>query len=77
MIIEILDTIIDQAYEKDWTIKYVALDPILMKMLVSEVVTYAGKDFVVDALSMYKDVPLKVKEIIGYQIAYELLPILC
>lgn len=72
MIIEILDTIIDQAYEKDWTIKYVALDPILMKDLVSEVVSYAGKDFTVDALSMYKDVPLKIKEIVGFQVAYEL-----
>ena len=76
MIIEILDTIIDQAYEKDWTIKYVALDLILMKMLVSEVVSYAGKDFAVDALSMYKDVPLKTKEIVGFQVSYEPLKII-
>lgn len=72
MIIEILDTIIDQTYEKDWTIRYVALDPILMRTLVNEVVSYAGKDFAVNSLSMYKDVPLKVKEIVGFQVAYEL-----
>ena len=72
MIIEILDAIITQAYEMDWVIKYVALEPSLMRMLVNEVVSYAGKDFAVDSLSMYKDVPLKVKEIVGFQIAYDL-----
>jgi hypothetical protein len=72
MIIQILDTIIDQALEANWTIKYVALGPIEMRNLVSEVVSYAGKDFKVDSLSFYKDVPLKVKEIVGFQVAYEL-----
>jgi hypothetical protein len=72
MIIQILDTIIAQALEENWTIKYVALDPISMKNLVAEVISYAGKDFKVDSLSFYKDVPLKVKEIVGFQVAYEL-----
>lgn len=74
MIINILDTLIAQAQESVWVIKYVALSPPYMSLLVNEVVSYSGKEFKVDALSMYKDIPLKVKDIVGFQVAYELEP---
>lgn len=71
MIINILDSIIAHALEENWTIKYVAMEPASMDELVNEVISFAGKDFTVDAVSMYKDVPLYVKDIIGLQVAYE------
>lgn len=70
--IKILDQLILQALEEFWIIKYVALSPELMRNLVDEVKSFAGTDFKIESLSMYKDVPLKVKEIVGFQVAYEL-----
>lgn len=72
MIIELLDELIIQAYTKFWVIKYVALSPEYMKQLIEEVKAFAGNDFKVETLSQYKDIPLKVKEIVGFQVAYEL-----
>jgi hypothetical protein len=72
MITDILDNLIAQAYMNNWAIKYVALSPDYMRTLIDEVMRFAGKEFKVDVLSTYKEVPLKVKEIIGFQVAYEL-----
>ena len=71
--IKILDQLILQALEEFWIIKYVALSPELMKSLVDEVKSFAGTDFKIESLSMYKDVNLKVKDIVGFQVAYELI----
>jgi hypothetical protein len=72
MITKILDNLIAQALQEFWVIKYVALSPDYMRKLVDEVTSFAGKEFKVDSLSMYKDVPVKVKEIVGFQVAYEI-----
>ena len=70
--IKILDELKNQALTELWVIKYVAVSPELMKSLVDEVKSFAGTDFKIESLSMYKDVPLKVKDIVGFQVAYEL-----
>lgn len=74
MITEILDELITQSSENSWIIKYVALSPDYMTMLTNEVFNFVGKDFKVATLLTYKEVNLKVKEIVGFQVAYELAP---
>jgi hypothetical protein len=69
--INLLDLLINLALEQNLSIRYVALSPTQMKNLVAQVVAFTGKDFKVDSLSMYKDIPLKVKDIIGFQVAFE------
>ena len=70
--IKILDSIIEHALMYGLNIKYVALSQDLMKLLVTEVMNTTGHSFTVETLVMYRDVPLKVKDIIGFQVAYEL-----
>jgi hypothetical protein len=72
MIIKILDELMAQALKESWVIKYVALSPVYMRDLVEEVSAFAGPDFKVDTLAQFKDIPLKVKDIVGFQVAYEL-----
>ena len=72
MIIQILDELMAQALKESWVIKYVALSPSYMDLLIAEVSAFAGPDFKVGTLSQFKDVPLKVKDIVGFQVAYEL-----
>jgi hypothetical protein len=69
--INLLDTIITLAEEQNLKIRYIAFSPLRMKELVAEAVAFSGKDFKVDTLSMYKDIPLKTKEIIGFQVSFE------
>lgn len=69
--INLLDTLISVAEEQNLKIRYIALSPTRMKVLVAEAVSFAGKDFKIDTLSMYKEIPLKVKDIIGFQVSFE------
>ena len=70
MITNILDTIIAQAADNNWTIKYIAMDKFYMRELVAEVTAFAGQAFKVETLSSYKDVKLAVKDFDGMQVAY-------
>ena len=71
MIIEVLDEIISQAQMTAWDIKYIALSTNYMEQLISEVRAYAGTEFKVDALTFYKEVPLKTKDVPGFQVSYD------
>jgi hypothetical protein len=72
MTIRILDQLIAQALEESWVIKYIALSPEHMKDLVTEVTAFTGVEFKIDSLTQFKEIPLKVKEIKGFQVAYEI-----
>jgi len=69
--INLLDILISVAEEQNLKIRYIALSQQRMKQLVSEAVSFSGKDFKIDTLSMYKDIPLKVKDIVGFQVSFE------
>jgi hypothetical protein len=72
MISNILDTIIAQADIEGWVIKYVALSPAYMKSLISEAASVFGKEFEADSIVKYKETSIKTKDIVGFQVAYEL-----
>jgi hypothetical protein len=74
MTIRILDELIAQAQRESWVIKYIAFSPESMKALVAEAISFAGIEFKVEVLTQFKDVPLKVKDITGFQVAYEIQP---
>jgi hypothetical protein len=73
MIIEIIDKIIAQASQEAWVIKYIALSPQYMEALVDETLSTTGRtDVIFDSIAFFKDVPLKTKDIVGFQVVYEL-----
>jgi hypothetical protein len=72
MISNILDTIITQAEENGWVIKYIALSTEYMKSLLSEATNVFGKEFEADSIAKYRETSIKVKDIVGFQVAYEL-----
>jgi hypothetical protein len=71
MITNILDKTIAQASEEDWVIKYVALSPDCMKLLIEELRSLTNIDFDAAYVNKYREIDLHVKEITGFQVAYE------
>lgn len=72
MILDILDTIIAHAYDDGWMIKYIAISQADAKVLVDELNKFTDNKFSADSIALYKEVPIKVKDIVGFQVAYEL-----
>ena len=70
MVTDILDKIIALADAEDWSIDYIALSINFMKRLVEEVAPNIG-EFEIEVLVSYKDTPLKVKSIHGFQTSYQ------
>ena len=70
--IKTIDNVIEYALIQNWTIKYIALSTELMRALTMEVMSTTGKEFTAESLSMYRDIPLKTKDIVGFQVSYDI-----
>lgn len=68
--IDLIDKLIKNAPDLGYDIKYIALSEELMKNLCAEIAAFTGTGVTWGSISKFKDIPIKQKDIAGFQVAY-------